>query len=412
MKRIIAFLLALVLTLSTAVFAMASGTSGFSGGAGTAEDPYQIASAADLAKMAKSVANGSAKGYAGTYFKLTKNLDLSGVELEPIGNMSDMKTFGSFFQGTFDGANHRIRHLNMEAKDAIMGYGLFGAAFGATFKNLTIEDSQISNTKGQLTGAMLGFAANTVIDHCVTRNVKATGNNCTGTLIGTTTMGGAVTNCTVLGGEVNVVGDNDFQGKRIIQHDIGECGGLLVGGGFNAHFENDYAQGVINALGKEPVGLGGLGGCMVMIDEVKNCSADVVVNAPYAGHAIGGLAGYAGTLSPAKAQKIMSAEGIANEKYPAVFDNIDVRMVINAKGGTHVGGIIGTGLYYYGEETRFIVQNSKVNGAINGAVTPGTVVGRGTGSSIKNVRGNVLIDGKPASNGFGQTTQMYESADQ
>ena len=68
--------------------------------------------------------------------------------------------------------------------------------------------------------------------------------------------------------------------------------------------------------------------------------------------------------------------------YPGVIDNCAVIVKMNVPGATHVGGLIGTGLYYYGEETAFKISNCTVNDEIIGAVTPGAVAGRAENSVI------------------------------
>lgn len=97
---------------------------------------------------------------------------------------------------------------------------------------------------------------------------------------------------------------------------------------------------------------------------------------------------------------------------PSVIDNCKITVSIKADGATHVGGLIGTGLYYYGEETVFKVTNCSVTGSIDGAVTPGTVAGRAVGSVIESCDADILIDGVHADNQIGTTSCMYESADQ
>ncbi len=75
--------------------------------------------------------------------------------------------------------------------------------------------------------------------------------------------------------------------------------------------------------------------------------------------------------------------------------------------GNEPVGLGGIGLYYYGEETAFAVTNCQVSGSIDGVVTPGAVAGRAEGSVF-----DVLFDGAKMENAIGETTCMYESADQ
>ena len=111
------------------------------------------------------------------------------------------------------------------------------------------------------------------------------------------------------------------------------------------------ASGTVKAEGNEPVGLGGIGGCLEMMDSITNCTADVTIESANGGHAIGGLCGYAGTHS--NPDVCLETEGFSTKNYPSVIDNCKITVSIKADGATHVGGLIGTGLYYYGEETVF-----------------------------------------------------------
>mgnify|MGYP002687271136 CR=1 FL=1 len=184
----------------------------------------------------------------------------------------------------------------------------------------------------------------------------------------------------------------------------------LLGGGFGGSIDNCTASGTVKATGNEPVGLGGIGGCLEMMDTITNCTADVTIESENGGHAIGGLCGYAGTHS--NPDVCLETEGFSTKNYPSVIDNCNVTVNIKANGATHVGGLVGTGLYYYGEETVFKITNCSVKGSIDGAVTPGTVAGRAEGSTIESCTADVTIDENAGTEQVGTTTQMYESADQ
>jgi len=57
----------------------------FAGGSGTKDDPYQIATAGQLAKLASEVNSGvPEQTHLGEYFKLTAPIDLSGKRWIPI----------------------------------------------------------------------------------------------------------------------------------------------------------------------------------------------------------------------------------------------------------------------------------------------------------------------------------------
>lgn len=380
----------------------------FEAGAGTEEEPYQIASVEQLLSFRDSVNDGSAGGYAGSFIELAADLSLEGISWEPIGNMDDMETYSTIFMGTFDGAGYTISGLRYETDEFICGAGLFGVSYG-TVENLTLEDAVVTVTDGEslAIAGVVGYNGGALENVRLTGNSSVTGNNCTGGLVGGNM--GSISGCEVDGAVVTVIGDNDFQG-RLVQCDVAECGGLLIGGGFGGTVDDCVVSGTVKADGNEPVGLGGVGGCLEMMDSITNCRADVVIESSKGGHAIGGLCGYAGTHSDPDI--CLDTEGFSTANYPSIIDNCSVNVSIHAEGATHVGGLVGTGLYYYGEETAFKVTNCEVTGEINGAVTPGTVAGRAEGSIIESCKTNVLVDGEKAENEVGSTDRMYESADQ
>ena len=102
----------------------------FAGGSGTAEDPWQIATAEQLDRVRDDLK---------AHYVLTDDIDLSGYEnWIPIGafqSLSDAPEDAEVphpdfaFTGTFDGAGHTISNLTVSC-EAPMGAGLFGCASG------------------------------------------------------------------------------------------------------------------------------------------------------------------------------------------------------------------------------------------------------------------------------------------
>ena len=382
----------------------------FAGGKGTEENPYQIATVDQLLAFAASVNDGSAKGYAEQFVILTEDLDLTGIDWTPIGSMADMETYSTMFFGTFDGQGHTISNLTLDMDTPIVGAGIFGMNLGEV-RNLRAENIQIhcTDTYSMAVGAVVGYNMGGLVhDIVLTGENEIAAVNAIGGICGGST--GRVYNCTVEGTTVIVQGDNDFSSGRIIQEDIAECGGLIIGGSFGGTLDNCTAKGKIIATGNEPVGLGGIGGCLEMMDSVTNCTADVEIVSEMGGHAIGGLCGYSGTHHIGDIA--LATEGVVATNYPGIIDNCHVTVKMNVPGATHVGGLVGTGLYYYGEETAFQISNCSVEAEIIGAVTPGAVAGRAVGSLIESCDANVTLDGEELTASIGETLTMYESGDQ
>ena len=178
----------------------------YAGGSGTSEDPYQIATAAQLAFLAQEAnKEGSEYQWAETrkYFKLTANINLKGHEWTPIGSESLR------FAGSFDGDGHVIVNLNV--KGAGRFAGLFGwIRNGATVKNLVIRNASVSavspGSETQNPEAYSGIVAAYCAGGCTISNCKVDGtvtsDYCAGGIVGYSANDsapyndGAITYCT------------------------------------------------------------------------------------------------------------------------------------------------------------------------------------------------------------------------
>lgn len=115
----------------------------YAGGDGSKTNPYEIATAKQLAKLARDVNNGNTpQAFLGKYFKLTADIDLSGGIWMPIGKYYN-KGYGNgdnrLFFGKFDGNGHVIKnmHIQWEGTEAWSAWGLFSTLQGASSTNLT-----------------------------------------------------------------------------------------------------------------------------------------------------------------------------------------------------------------------------------------------------------------------------------
>jgi len=111
-------------------------------GNGTADNPYLIASADDLAQMRDNV-NANATGWRTAHYRLTADINLKGIDnWTPIGSEG---TSANAFQGVFDGRAHSISNLKID-KETRFRTGLFGNINGATVRNVALVNVDI---KGQ-----------------------------------------------------------------------------------------------------------------------------------------------------------------------------------------------------------------------------------------------------------------------
>ena len=158
-------------TAQAALDAVTAKTTGLSG-SGTEEDPYLINNLAELEwfrdKVDEQAADGSTQ-FAGKYFKLTDDIDLLGINWNPIGSMTG--DHGSF-KGVFDGDGHTISNLSIDVSDS-KGIGFFAyTKNSAEIKNLTFNNININAVGKTHVGGVVGDAfANTKIT-----NVHITGS--------------------------------------------------------------------------------------------------------------------------------------------------------------------------------------------------------------------------------------------
>ena len=121
-------------------------------GSGTADDPYQIATAQDLAEFRDAVNAGN----NGICAQLTDDITLSG-EWAPIG------TNDYYYTGTFDGANHTVSGLSVTQAPDDSGF-FADLGDGCVVKNLKVEGT-VSTSK-QYAGGIAGFAQKVIISNC------------------------------------------------------------------------------------------------------------------------------------------------------------------------------------------------------------------------------------------------------
>lgn len=131
-------------------------------GSGTAEDPYIIGNADELAGLGELISYDSAN-YGNKHYKLISDININGEETiwYPIGyhkkgegangaaKEETWYEFGGRFTGVFDGAGHTVTGIrqNTWAMDGNYGagywkaaMGLFGCVTNGTVKNLVIDD--------------------------------------------------------------------------------------------------------------------------------------------------------------------------------------------------------------------------------------------------------------------------------
>jgi hypothetical protein len=284
----------------------------YSGGSGTAQDPYQIATAADLIALGETPADYD------KHFLLTADIDLD--PKLPGRKVFDKAVIGlnwtTPFTGVFDGNGHKISHLTVKGQDFL---GLFGQlAFGGEVKDLGVADVSITGS-GSCVGGLAGENQGTVsqcystgavsgstnvgglvgaaggesaVTHCYSVG-SVSGGSYVGGLVGQN--GGTVTCCYSTGGVSGagfraggLVGNN--HGTVTQCHSIGAVSGGGAVGGLVGDNENGsviccYSTAVVN-------GVGSVGG-LVGLNERGNMTCCYSAGAVRAtGNSVGGLVGY------------------------------------------------------------------------------------------------------------------------
>ena len=167
-------------------------------GDGSADKPYEISSAAELAWFRDYVNNESQ--YASQYASatLTEDIDLSEfchaadaatnteeLSWDPIGN-------GRMYCGTFDGNGKTIRNLYINTTYIFRGF--FGYANGGSIKNITFDNAKVKNTNKFGTGILTGgFEKCTIENIKILANCSVEGTENTGGIAGA--GAGNISNC-------------------------------------------------------------------------------------------------------------------------------------------------------------------------------------------------------------------------
>ena len=206
---------------------------------------YEISDVDDLLGFA-NIVNGKAEGIEKDTFKdktvnLTNDIDLTDVVWTPIGTSmydhSPEDATTKMFEGTFDGRYHTINGLSSKgytalAEDISSGehsYGLFGYAYGASFKNLNLTNVDIhcsgdAGADGSGIAAAVGFyvvkdKAVSVIDNVNLLSGKVQATNNMGGIIGYMETNGT-------GLDIDITIKNCTNNAEVVT-DAREAGGIL-----------------------------------------------------------------------------------------------------------------------------------------------------------------------------------------
>lgn len=183
---------------------------GFASGDGTAENPYIISNANELAYLAQAINDGTIS--SAYYYKLAADLNLNGYGWTPIG-----KSTSTAFQGNFDGNGYTISGLYATGSSYV---GLFGITSNANIDNLTLS-GDVTSTGAYAVGMLIGRAygdtavSNVVVSGTVANTYSSSLNTTysgIGGLVGAANSVLTLTNC---GNEATVTSARIYPGGLI-----------------------------------------------------------------------------------------------------------------------------------------------------------------------------------------------------
>ena len=283
-----------------------------------------------LAALTNEVNEG--KSYDGYTIKLTKNLDLNGIEWTPIGS----KGTSNVFKGTFDGNGATISNLKISGGSYV---ALFGETSGATIKDLTVT----GEVSGEDVAGIVAKATDTTITNCVSKvNVTATAGKAAGI---SASFGGTITKC---------------ENRGTVATAAAQPAGGLVAWCNAAVIENCHNYGAVTAGDRgalDSAQAGGLCGNLAAGSAIKNCSNSAVITSA---NLAGGVAGRAG----------------AENKTAIVVENFTNTGAIK---GTYAAGIIA-------DAKNVSIKESNVSGTVSGTNAAGGIFGTTRGNSQSAVK--------------------------
>lgn len=299
----------------------------FSGGRGTADSPWRVESAADLAEMAAKVNAGTGR-FASDCYRQTADIDLAYEPLEAIGH-TNASGAQRFFKGSYDGNGFKVKNLRVvnslntaTSAGSNKAFGFFGyLAEGAHINRLYLErpkvQAQTTYNIGSLAGCIEG-SSTVIVENCTVvdgtvseggssgwhvgglvgrqmsgtiRNcsfsgtVRNTQNNKAGGIVGNMS-GGSIIGCRVTGSSTLVEVANDYAGGIVGLAD-GTTGTKLIEGCVVNCQRITATKGYVGGIvGQWNTGEGIINRCTVLADITNNSASGSFGN-------LGGIVGYA-----------------------------------------------------------------------------------------------------------------------
>ena len=361
----------------------------YSGGTGTAGDPYRIGTAADWVELT------AATGDWGKQFILTADIDLTGVNISPVSPDTNATTSdfqGTPFSGVLDGKGHAIRNAQI-LKPTDDFVGLFGCSSGRIGN---LEISQIQITGRQYVGGLAGRSLGSIEKCRVSGDVSGDGNYIGG-LVGENK--GPVESCTT---SVTVSGRSSIGGL------IGAHGDSITG--LLYPITDCVSTGSVTGSGGNIGGLVGTNNCGLLIFCYATVNIDGTGGEPF--FTIGGLVGRnrSGSLVQCYATgNILSNDGdvggLVGSSDSGWITACYATGNVTSLNGSDIGGLVGG--------NRSVIRLSYATGIVEGGYYAGGLVGTGGGTisdcfALGRVSGIRYVGGFAGSTG-GSITTCYSA---
>lgn len=395
-KRFTSAAIALVMAMSLMpTFALADGEPIFSGGDGTADNPYQISNVKDLTDLAVAVNSGET--YLGKYFELTDDIDLGGEGMPwtPIGQDTESKRDdfqGTKFSGIFDGVNHKITGLYINSPKDYQGL------FGYVEKNGIIQNLSVDGSVSgeNYVGVIVGYSRGKILKCYNTGTVSGIGNSSNlGGVVGMND-GGTISVCyntgkiTSYGNAGGIAGQNK-QGIISNCYNIGEligegyAGGIVGWNHTDSTISDCHNDGPVISRERYSYA-GGIAGSNALNSAISNCYNTGTVESNSTISYAGGIAGDNGekckiencynngsVICTTSDYGYGGVGGIAGQNYSPLVSNCYNTGAISSSGASgallYVGGIVGYNAeseQYGATTTNCYYLEGTADGGING----------------------------------------------
>lgn len=314
----------------------------FSGGAGTAENPYKIANARDFKHIKTYTTDGygtlSADHFLAAKYQQTADINF-GADAEHKSDISAymIGTSANPFTGKYDGNNYSLNYFSLSGTSPV---GLFQHIGAATIDDVVVSGFSVSGQGkvGTIVGLVTGNAAAT-ISNCETSNgtVSSTAGESGGVVGRVNVAGTKLTVCINRANVTNTTANNNVGGIvgyssesititrcdnfGTIINETGSAGGILGRNNNDCEFSGCSNSGPVTGTSY----VGGIVGNLYPGGTIESCSNEGDVTGV---QFVGGIAGAMGTTS-----------GFAYIK--KCRSNATITSSSN-EGSSQAGGIVGT----------------------------------------------------------------------